>query len=96
MMCQLKLVYMFAAFTDFQKAFDSVLQDYLWQKVEGLGMHGPFIGTLKPMYSRVLSSVQVNDKLSDWFSVGIGVKQGCLLSPALFIQSLAYSSRLMI
>ena len=36
------------------------------------------------MYSSVLSSVRVNDKLSDWFSVDKGVKQGCLLSPALF------------
>ena len=38
----------------------------------------------KAMYSSVLSSVRVNDKLSDWFSVDKGVKQGCLLSPALF------------
>ena len=47
-------------------------------------MHGPFLGAPKAMYSRVLSSVRVNDKLSDWFSVDKGVKQGCLLSPALF------------
>ena len=50
----------------------------------GFGVHGPFLGALKAIYSRVLSSVRVNDKLSDWFSVDKGVKQGCLLSPALF------------
>ena len=74
----------FAAFIDLRKAFDSVLREYLWQKVEGLWVHGPFLGALKAMYSRVLNSVRVNDKLSDWFSVDKGVKQGCLLSPALF------------
>ena len=47
-------------------------------------MHGSFLGALKAMYSSVLSSVRVNDKLSEWFSVDKGVKQGCLLSPALF------------
>ena len=74
----------FAAFIDLRKAFDSVIRGYLWQKVEGLGVHGSFLGALKAMYSSVLSSVRVNDKLSDWFSVDKGVKQGCLLSPALF------------
>ena len=74
----------FAAFIDLRKAFDSVIRGYLWQKVEGLGVHGSFLGALKAMYSSVLSSVRVNDKLSEWFSVDKGVKQGCLLSPALF------------
>ena len=47
-------------------------------------MHRSFLAALKAMYSSVLSSVRVNDKSSDWFSFDKGVKQGCLLSPALF------------
>ena len=74
----------FAAFIDLRKAFDSVLRDCLWLKVGGYGVHGLFLDALKAMYSSVLSSVRVNDKLSDWFPVDKGVKQGCLLSPALF------------
>ena len=34
----------FAAFMDLRKAFDSVVQDYLWQRVKGLGVHGSFLG----------------------------------------------------
>ena len=45
---------------------------------------------LKGMYAKVLSCVQVNDNITDWFSVEIGVKQGCILSPMLFINDLAH------
>ena len=41
---------------------------------------------IKNMYANVRSRVIVNDKLSDWFDIGgIGLRQGCVLSPLLFL-----------
>ena len=75
----------FAVFIDFRKAFDSVNRDFLWSKVERcFGVDGSFLNLLKSLYKHVSSCVNINDSLSDWFDVDMGVKQGCVLSPVLF------------
>ncbi len=40
--------------------------------------------TIKSMYSSSVSSIRINNKLTDWFDCTTGVKQGCNLSPTLF------------
>ena len=71
-------------FIDFRKAFDSVNRDLLWSKVERrFGVDGSFLALLKGLYQHVSSCVNVNDSLSYWFEVDMGVKQGCVLSPVL-------------
>ena len=45
---------------------------------------GSFLNLLKSIYKHVSSCVNINDSLSDWFDVDMGVKQGCVLSPVLF------------
>lgn len=75
-----------------KKAFDSLDRDCLWYKLLALGIHGRFYKAIQSLYTNVSCAVRVNGNLSDWFSVDKGVKQGCLLSPALFsvyINSLA-------
>jgi len=37
------------------------------------------------MFDGVKSSVIMNDKLSDWFDIEVGLRQGCVLSPTLFL-----------
>ncbi len=74
----------FCCFVDLKKAFDSVDRDCLWFKLLSLGVHGNFYNALKSLYSDVSCAVRVNGSTTDWFSVGSGVKQGCLLSPSLF------------
>ena len=75
----------FAVFIDFRKAFDSVNRDLVWSKVERcFGVDGSFLNLLKSLYKCVSSCVNINDSLSDWFDVDMGVKQGCVLSPVLF------------
>ena len=75
----------FVCYVDLKKAFDNVNRVDLWYKLEQLfGLDGKFLKVLKGMYAEVLSCVQVNDNITDWFSVEKGVKQGCILSPMLF------------
>ena len=39
---------------------------------------------LKSLYENVKCIVRTNGRQSDWFTVGTGLKQGCILSPLLF------------
>ena len=48
------------------------------------GINGPFLNLIKALYSKVSSCVKINGKLSEWFDISCGVKQGCVLSPTLF------------
>ena len=74
----------FVCFVDFQKAYDRVNRAYLWQKLISVGVQEKFVQMIKAMYSGTSSCVRVNGKLTDWFGVNIGVRQGCVMSPALF------------
>ena len=75
----------FTCFIDFKKAFDCVNRDVLWKKLSlRFGLSGNFLLAIKALYADVNCSVNVNNTLTDWFSVNSGVKQGCILSPTFF------------
>ena len=74
----------FCAFIDFKKAFDLVDREFLLYKLRQIGVNGNFYHAIKSLYSNTRSCVQVNDKLTDWFDVKTGVRQGDSLSPTLF------------
>ena len=74
----------FCAFIDFSKAFDHVRRHLLWAKLSNIGVQGKILNCLMSMYNDIRCSVRVNGKLSEWFPVDIGLKQGCVLSPLLF------------
>ncbi len=71
-------------FVDFRKAFDTVLRDLLWQVLVEMGIVGRFMQCLQSMYSQEnIRVMHPTEGLSTRFSCGIGVKQGCPLSPLL-------------
>jgi hypothetical protein len=75
----------YCCFVDFCKVFDTVLRDLLWQVLAEMGIVGRFMQCLQSMYSQ--DNVRVmhpTEGLLARFSCGIGVKQGCPLSPLLF------------
>ena len=74
----------YCAFIDFSKAYDRVDRALLWQCLEGLGIHGEALNTLKQMSEEVWLRVRAQGKLSTAFRSTVGVKQGCPLSPLLF------------
>ena len=49
-----------------------------------MGVSNKMLTALKSLYKNVKCTVRINGRQSDWFSVGTGLKQGCILSPLLF------------
>ena len=74
---------LFAAFVDFQKAFDYVVRDTLWCKLIKLGIRGKVFTVIQSIYSNIKSRVKFDNCLSDDFSCYLGVRQGGCLSPIL-------------
>ena len=54
------------------------------QTLLAMGFQQHIVALLQALYSLQKSVVQVEGDLTEWFSVGRGVRQGCILSPALF------------
>ena len=74
----------YTCFVDFRKAFDSVWHEGLFQKLENIGLHGKILQFVKAIYKSTKCAVKYDDKLTQFFHVTKGVRQGCPLSPLLF------------
>ena len=49
------------------------------------GMHGKKLQLIIKVYSDVKATVRTDEGLTDFFECKLGVRQGCMLSPRLFI-----------
>ncbi len=67
---------LYAAFMDLEKPYDRVDRKALWNVLRICGMGGQLM--------EVNACVKVDRELSDSFAVGVGVKQGWVMSPWLF------------
>ena len=76
---------LFFAFVDLEKAFDRIPRKVLWWSMRKLGIDEWVINTVQAMYQFPRSRVRINGKYSEEFSVKVGVHQGSVLSPLLFI-----------
>lgn len=74
----------FLGFIDASKAFDRVNHHKLFTKLKLRGVPGCIIRILVYWYAKQHMQVKWGNSLSSPFSVGNGVRQGGLLSPALF------------
>ena len=72
-------------FVDQEKAFDRVDRNKLWQILEEYGIRGQLLDNIRAIYTSSRSAVRTQNGLTDWFVVSSGVRQGCVLSPLLFI-----------
>ena len=75
---------LYVAFIDYQKAFDSVDRQKLWEILTIAGVSNKFLLMLKSMYNNIQSCVRWRHVLSDMFDCSAGVKQGALESPSIF------------
>ena len=71
-------------FIDFKSAFDTIWRQALWRMMARIGVNKTVIEVIKNMYEKSQCTVNVDGKMTDWFEVTVGVRQGCLLSPTLF------------
>jgi hypothetical protein len=74
----------FVCFIDFQKAFDYVNRDLLLYKLLLDKVDGNMYFAIKSIYDNTVSSLRLNNKLTDWFDIDSGVRQGDALSTTLF------------
>ncbi|KAK7112952.1 hypothetical protein V1264_012324 [Littorina saxatilis] len=72
-------------FIDYEKAFDSVDRETLWKLLRHYGVPEKLISLVQHTYQDMNCRVAHAGQLSDSFDVRTGVRQGCLLSPFLFL-----------
>ncbi|KAK0134946.1 LINE-1 reverse transcriptase [Merluccius polli] len=72
-------------FVDLEKAFDRVPRGVLWGGSPGVRVSDPLIRAVHSLYDRCQSLVRIAGNKSDLFPVRVGLRQGCPLSPILFI-----------
>ena len=64
-------------FIDYAKAFDCVDHNKLWKILKKMGIPEHLTCLLRNLYAG-------QEATTDWFQIGKGVRQGCILSPCLF------------
>ena len=71
-------------FIDYNKAFDCVDHNKLWKILKEMGIQEYLTCLLRNLYAGQEATVRMGHGTTDWFQIGNGVRQGCILSPCLF------------
>ena len=71
-------------FIDNAKAFDCVDHNKLWKIVQKMGIPEHLTCLLRNLYAGQEATVRTGHGTTDWFQIGKGVCQGCILWPCLF------------
>lgn len=76
---------MYLTFVDYEKAFDALKREFIWSALDARGIPQKLINILRHSYEGSTCRVLHDGTLSDSFETKSGVRQGCALSPLLFI-----------
>ena len=71
-------------FIDYTKVFDCVDHNKLWKILKQMGISDHLTRLLRNLYTDQEATVRTGHGTTDWFQIGKGVRQGCILSPCLF------------
>ena len=71
-------------FIDYAKAFACVDHNKLWKILKGMGIPDHLTCLLRNLCAGQEATVRTGHGTTDWFQIGKGVCQGCILSPCLF------------
>ena len=71
-------------FIDYAKAFDCVDHSKLWKILQAMGTPDHLTYLLRNVYASQEATVRARHGTTDWFPIGKGVHQGCILSLCLF------------
>ena len=78
---------------DYTKAFDCVDHNKLWKILKEMGIPDHLTCLLRNLYADREATVRTGHGTTDWFQIGKGVRQGCILSPCLFNLYAEYNMR---
>ena len=76
---------LYFVFVDLEKDFNGVPRKVLWLALRKVDIPEWIVRVVQIMYQNARSRVRINNSYSDVFKVQVGVHQGSLLSPLLFI-----------
>ena len=71
-------------FIEYDKAFDCMDQHKLWKILKEMGIPDHPTCLMRNLYTGKEATVRTGHGKIDWFQIGKGVCQGCILSPCLF------------
>ena len=71
-------------FIDYVKVFDCVDHNKLGKVLKEMGIPDHLTCLLRNLYAGQEATVRTGHGTTDWFQIGKGVRQGCILSPCLF------------
>ena len=71
-------------FIDYAKAFDCVDPNQLWKILKKMGIPDHLTCLLRNLHTGQEATLRTGHGTTDWFQIGKGVCQGCILSPCLF------------
>ena len=73
-----------STFTGYAKAFDYVDHNKLWKILKEMGIPDHLSCLLRNLYAGQEATIGTGHGKTDWFQIGKGVCQGCILSSCLF------------
>ena len=76
--------HIYFCFIDYAKAFDCVDHNKLWKILKEMGIAELLTCLLRNLYAGQEETVRYGQGTTDWFQIGKGARQGCILSPCLF------------
>ena len=79
--------------SDYTKVFDCVGHNKLWKILQKMEMPNHLICLLQNLYAGQKATIRTRHGTMDWFKIGKGVRQGCILSPCLFNSYAEYIMR---
>ena len=56
----------------------------MWKMMKSIRIDPKIVRIIESIYDETECAIVIDGQLTEWFRVGIGVRQGCLLSPTLF------------
>ena len=71
-------------FIDYAKAFDCVDHNKLWKIFKEMETSDHLTCLLRTLHAGQEATIRTGHGATDWFQIGKGVRQGCILSPCLF------------
>ena len=74
----------YCCFIDYAKDFDGVDHKKLRKILENIGIPDHLTSLLRNLYAGQEATVRTRHRTTDWFQIGKGVHQSCILSPCLF------------
>ena len=80
-------------YLDYAKVFDCVDHNKLWKIRKEMGIPDHLACLLRNLHAGQEATVRTGQGTMDWFQIGKGIRQGCILSPCLFNLYVEYIMR---